>query len=70
MQSIDKRQQLAITLIVAGGSIITAIIGVMAYIDNLKHQKVEQDLSALNKELKLLQIAEAKNKANGTVNDN
>ncbi len=63
MQGIDKKQQLAINLIIAGVGVITAIIGVMAYRDNQKHQKVQQDLFAIDKEIKLLQLATAKDKA-------
>ncbi len=63
MQGIDKKQQLAINLIIAGVGVITALIGVMAYRDNQKHQKVQQDLFAIDKEIKLLQLATAKDKA-------
>jgi hypothetical protein len=63
MQTVDKKQQLAINLIIAGVGVITAFIGVMAYRDNQKHQKVQQDLFAIDKEIKLLQLATAKDKA-------
>lgn len=65
MQGVDKQQQLHINLIIAGVGVITAIIGIMAYRDNQKHQKVQQDLFAIDKEIKLLQLAQAKENLNG-----
>lgn len=63
MQAVDKKQQLAINLIIAGVGVITAFIGVMAYRDNQKHQKVQQDLFAIDKEIKLLQLSKERDKA-------
>ncbi len=66
MQEVDKKQQLTINLIIAGVGIITAVIGILAYRDNQKHQKVQQDLFAIDREIKLLQLAHAKNQLNGS----
>jgi hypothetical protein len=60
MQGIDAKQQKTINLIIAGVGIITAFIGIMAYRDNKKHQKVQQDLFAIDREIKLLQLAREK----------
>lgn len=62
MQGIDKKQQLAINLIIAGVGVLSAFIGAMAYRDNQKHQEVQQELFAIDKEIKLLQLATAKDK--------
>ncbi len=60
---IDKKQQLAINLIIAGVGVISAFIGVMAYKDNQKHQKIQQDLFAVDREIKLLQLSKERDKA-------
>ncbi len=64
MQAIDKQQQSSIILIGAVVTTITAIIGIMAYIDNQKHQKLQQDLFGIDRQIKLLQLAQEKNKVN------
>lgn len=60
---IDKKQQLAINLIIAGVGVISAFIGVMAYRDNQKHQKIQQDLFVVDREIKLLQLSKERDKA-------
>ena len=69
MQGIDKKQQLVINLIIAGVGVISAFIGVMAYRDNQKHQKIQQDLFAVDREIKLLQLSKEKDiaKKNGLI---
>ena len=63
MQTIDVKQQKAINLIIAGVGIITAIIGVMAYLDSKKHQTIQQDIFALDTQIKQLELALKKQEA-------
>jgi len=57
MQLIDKKQQFAINILIATVGVVTAIIGVMAYRDNVKHQKVQQELFGLDGQIKQLELA-------------
>lgn len=57
MQGIDKKQQLAINLLIAFVGVITATIGVMAYRDNRKHQLVQQDIFKQDAQIKELELA-------------
>jgi hypothetical protein len=63
MASIDKKQQLTINLLVAGVGIISAIVGVMAYRNNTKHQQIQKEVLNIDREIKLLQLAREKQKA-------
>jgi hypothetical protein len=61
--NVDKKQQMTINLLVAGVGIISAIVGVMAYRNNSKHQKFQKEVLAIDREIKLLQLAREKQKA-------
>jgi uncharacterized membrane protein YidH (DUF202 family) len=61
--NLDKKQQIYINVLIAAVGVTTAIIGYMAYRDNKKHQALQQELLGVDKEIKLLQLAEQKNKA-------
>jgi hypothetical protein len=63
MKTTDKKQQLSINLLVAGVGIISAIVGVMAYRNNLKHQLIQKEVLGIDKEIKLLQLARERQKA-------
>ena len=63
MQGIDKQQQLTINIILASVGVLTALTGIMAYRDNKKHQKVQQELFAIDREIKMLNLANEKAKA-------
>lgn len=63
ISSIDKQQQIAINIIIAAVSITTAIVGIMAYRDGKKHRKMQEDLFVIDREIKLLQLAQTKDKA-------
>jgi Tfp pilus assembly protein PilN len=69
MQAIDKKQQSSIILIGAVVTTITAIIGIMAYMDNRKHQKLQEDMFSIDRQLKLLRLAEEKNKIDGILTE-
>jgi hypothetical protein len=61
--NVDKKQQMTINLLVAGVGIISAIVGVMAYRHNREHQKFQKEVLAIDREIKLLQLAREKQKA-------
>ena len=61
--NIDKKQQMTINLLVAGVGIISAIVGVMAYRNNSKHQEIQKEVLAIDREIKLLQLARERQKA-------
>jgi predicted anti-sigma-YlaC factor YlaD len=63
MNKTDKKQQHTINLLVAGVGIISAIVGVMAYRNNSKHQNIQKEVLAIDREIKLLQLAREKQKA-------
>ena len=63
ISGIDKKQQTYINFILVGVGLVTAIIGIMAYRDNKKHQEMQQDLFAIDKEMKLLKLAQTKAEA-------
>ena len=63
MNKTDKKQQHTINLLVAGVGIISAIVGVMAYLNNSKHQNIQKEVLAIDREIKLLQLAREKQKA-------
>jgi predicted anti-sigma-YlaC factor YlaD len=63
MNAIDKKQQLTINLLVAGVGIISAIIGVMAYRNNSNHQKIQKEVLGIDREIKLLQLARERQRA-------
>ncbi len=63
MQAIDKQQQSSIMMLGAVVGTITALIAIMNYINNHQHQKLEQEVLVIDKEIKLLNLAQAKNNA-------
>lgn len=63
MNNLDKKQQMTINLLVAGVGIISAIVGVMAYRNNSKHQEIQKEVLAIDREIKLLQLARERQKA-------
>lgn len=54
---------MTINLLVAGVGIISAIVGVMAYRNNSKHQEIQKEVLAIDREIKLLQLARERQKA-------
>ena len=63
VSGIDKRQQMTINIIIVAVSVATAVVGIMAYRDNKKHQKMQQDLFAIDREIKLLRLAQTREQA-------
>lgn len=50
-------------LIIAFGA-LSAVVAVLVYMDQRKHNRVQQDILSLDKEIKLLQLARLQNGQN------
>lgn len=61
MQPLDLIQKKQITWLVIGLTALSGIVGVLIYIDQKKHNTVQQDILALDKEIKLLQLERLRN---------
>lgn len=61
MDAFDLLQEKKIKWIVAGLAILGSIVGIVAYLDQKKHNKLEKELFDLDKELKTLQLNKLKN---------
>lgn len=59
--SIDIQQKTINTILVITG-MVSASIAVLVYLDNKKHQKINEELSHLDREIKSLQLMELKSK--------
>lgn len=57
MQGKDNKNQLVISAVIAGVGIISAIIGVMTFLHNEKHQKIQQEMFAIDGQIKALELA-------------
>lgn len=63
MDSVDSKQGKAINYIVAGITILTGVVGVLAYLETKKHAKINDEVLALDKQIKTLELALKKNEA-------
>lgn len=61
MDAFDLLQEKKIKWIVASLAILGSIVGIVAYLDQKKHNKLEKELFDLDKELKTLQLNKLKN---------
>jgi uncharacterized membrane protein YpjA len=61
MDTWDILQEKKIGWLIASFAILGSIVGVVAYMDQKKHNKVERDIFELDKEIKLLQLEKLKN---------
>ena len=59
--NLNLLQDKKIKWLIAGLTVIGGVIGVLVYIDQKKHNKVQRDLFALDKEIKMLQLQKLKN---------
>jgi len=69
MQDIDVKQGKSITYMVVIITALTGIVGVLAYLENKKHNKINDEVLSLDKQIKTLELALKKNEAvqNGIV---
>jgi Tfp pilus assembly protein PilN len=61
MQPLDLLQKRQITWLVVGLTTLSGIVGLLIYLDQKKHNIVQQDILALDKEIKTLQLERLKN---------
>lgn len=59
--NLNLLQDKKIKWLIAGLTVVGGIIGVLVYVDQKKHNKVQRDLFALDKEIKMLQLQKLKN---------
>jgi Tfp pilus assembly protein PilN len=61
MQPLDLLQERKITWLVIGFAALSGVVGILVYLDQKKHNTVQRDILALDKEIKTLQLAKLKN---------
>lgn len=61
MNAFDLLQEKKIGWLMASFAILGTIVGVIAYMDQKKHNRVEKELFELDKEIKRLQLEKLKN---------
>lgn len=60
--TVDVRQQKAINIALVGIGLIGVIVSVLVYLDNKKHAKIKEEVTLLDKEIKVLDLALKKQK--------
>jgi energy-converting hydrogenase Eha subunit C len=60
--TVDERQQKAINIALVGIGLIGVIVSVLVYLDNKKHAKIKEEVTLLDKEIKVLDLALKKQK--------
>lgn len=58
---VDLLQEKKIKWLIAGFGILGGIVGILIYLDQKKHNKVQKEIFALDKEIKMLQLRKLKN---------
>jgi hypothetical protein len=61
MKTIDLLQSKKISFLLSGFAILSAVVGLLVYLDQKKHNSVQKDILALDKEIKILQLEKLKN---------
>ena len=61
MNQVDIRQGRAINIMIAVITALTGVVGFLAYKENLKHSKLNDEVLKLDNEIKTLELAKAKN---------
>ena len=61
MQPLDLLQKRQITWLVVGLTALSGVVGVLIYLDQKKHNIVQKDILALDKEIKTLQLEKLRN---------
>jgi hypothetical protein len=59
--AIDAIQDVKIKILIVGISLIGATVAILIYLDQKKHNKVQQNIFELDKEIKMLQLKNLKN---------
>lgn len=55
----DKKLQ----IIIAFGAVLSATIGILAYVENKRHSKISNEVLALEKEIKTLELEKRRSEA-------
>lgn len=63
MDTVDSKQGQAINYIIALITALTGVVGVLAYLETKKHAKINDEVLALDKQIKTLELALKKNEA-------
>jgi len=63
MDLTDRKQQATINIMVGTITLLTAIVGLVAWYENKRHNKVNNDVLKLDKEIKTLELAMKKKEA-------
>jgi uncharacterized membrane protein YpjA len=61
MNPLDLLQDRKINWLIAGFAILGSIVGVIAYMDQKQHNRVQKELFDLDKEIKRLQLERLRN---------
>ena len=59
--SVNSRQEKRLNLIFGLIAALSGLAAILIYIDNRRHSKVQEEIFALDKELKQLQLSKIKN---------
>lgn len=63
MDFTDRKQQATINIMVGVITLLTAVVGVIAWYENKKHSKINDEVMKLDKEIKTLELAMKKQEA-------
>lgn len=63
MNLIDQKQQASISLMVGVVTILATVVGLVAWYENKRHNKLNDEVLKLDKEIKTLELAMKQNAA-------
>lgn len=65
MLGLSKEIKVALGSAIAIGAAASAVLGIISFASNRKHRKMQQELYALDKQIKTIQLQKAKKLLNG-----
>jgi len=63
MDLTDRKQQASINIMVGMITLLTAVVGLIAWYENKKHNRINDEVLKLDKEIKTLELAMKKQEA-------